>query len=101
MINVYDSKETNFEANGLVVLNDCKSCFITQEINGNYFLDLEYPIDSRGKYKYLQGWNIIKADGQLFRIPIQTNTQQNNSLSVQVTANHVFYDLANDYNYLY
>lgn len=97
MINVYDKNETNFEHNGLVVLNACKSCYTIQELNGAYSLELEYPKDSREKYKYLEGWNIIKADGQLFRIP-QISKLQDNGLSVEVTANHIFYDLLNDFN---
>ncbi|WP_338032643.1 hypothetical protein [Clostridium novyi] len=43
------------------------SCFITEELNGDYELELEYSAKGR-KSKYLEEWNIIKADGQLFRI---------------------------------
>lgn len=60
-------------------------------------MELEYPKDNRGKYKYLEGWNIIKADGQLFRIP-KLSKVQDNGLTIKVTANHIFYDLSNDLN---
>ena len=97
MINVYDKFETDFTHNGLRVLSDTTSCKITEELNKGYSLELEYPIDEQKKYLNLVGLNIIKAKGQLFRIPIQTNNQDNGS-SVRVSANHIFYDLANDYN---
>lgn len=94
MINIYDKNEVDFSNNGLAVLSDCKSCFINQELNGKYELELEYPIptDKREKYKLIQPWNVIKADGQLFRIPIQENIQET-SIGVKAYANHIFYDL--------
>ncbi|MCG4579346.1 hypothetical protein L0O71_03895, partial [Clostridium cochlearium] len=69
MICIYDKKTTkgNFENNGLGVLDEVISCFITEELNGDYELELEYSAKGR-KAKYLEEWNIIKADGQLFRI---------------------------------
>ena len=35
MINLYESKATNFNNNGLVVLSDCISCTTTEELNGS------------------------------------------------------------------
>ncbi|WDC83353.1 hypothetical protein PL321_11340 [Caloramator sp. mosi_1] len=40
---------------------------LTNELNGDYSLELVYPAHS-DKAQYLNKWNIIKADGQLFRI---------------------------------
>ncbi|WP_243447320.1 hypothetical protein [Clostridium tetani] len=44
MIYIYDKKTTkgNFETNGLGVLDEVISCFITEELNGDYELELEY-----------------------------------------------------------
>lgn len=89
MINLYDSKETNFNNNGLVVLSDCISCTTTEELNGIYEVVLEYPIDERGKWEYLSEENILKVDEQLFRIYHKTK----NLTSIKVNARHIYYDL--------
>lgn len=97
MITVYDSKETDFKHNGLVIIDDIvKICTIVQELNGTYELELEVMKDDKGKYKALKGMNIIKADGQLFRIPFLNNVQSS-GLSIKVKAYHIFYDLDADY----
>lgn len=61
MINLYDSTETNFNHNGLVVLSDCKAAFIEEELNGKYELELEYPIDARGKWHYIYRRKYFKS----------------------------------------
>lgn len=85
MISVYLSNETNFNNNGLAVLEP-SSCEIALTINGAWVLKLVHPFDNEGKYKYLefvqenqgQRGNIIKVTDitalrdcdstQLFRI---------------------------------
>lgn len=42
---LYDSTETAFTSNGLGRLRDCISCVVTEERNGVYECDFEYPID--------------------------------------------------------
>lgn len=42
---LYESNETDFTSNGLGRLRDCQSCTVTEERNGIYECDLEYPID--------------------------------------------------------
>ena len=41
---LYDSNEINFTSNGLGRLRDCISCIVTEERNGVYECDFEYPI---------------------------------------------------------
>ncbi len=41
---LYDSDEIYFESNGLGRLRDCISCVVTEERNGIYECDFEYPI---------------------------------------------------------
>ena len=93
MINVYDSKSTVFTNNGLVVLSDCISALITEELNGIFELELTYPLDERGKWKYLLEGNIIKADGQLFRIYHKAK----NLKEIKINARHIFYDLIDNF----
>ena len=41
---LYDTNETEFDRNGLGRLRDCISCKVTEERNGIYECDFEYPI---------------------------------------------------------
>lgn len=92
MINIYDRKETAFSGNGLAVLNECRECKVAEKLNNEYELTISYPLFSK-KASYIQPFNVIKADGQLFRI---YNTDKDSKAGI-VTANarHVFYDLLN------
>lgn len=94
MIYLYDKKTArgNFDNNGLAVLDECLIAGINQELNGDYSLEIEYPVVSK-KAQYLEELNIIKADGQLFRIYKVERTQDKIS-KVRVWARHIFYDLA-------
>ena len=89
IISIYDSKETIFTSNGLVVLSDCISCNVNEELNGLYELELEYPLDERGKWQYLLEDNVIKADAQLFRVYRKIKTLN----SVKINARAIYYDL--------
>lgn len=93
MITLYDSKETNFTNNGITPLSDCKSCYNEEKLNDIYENTLEYPIDDRGKWKYLINGNIIKSDGQLFRIYHKVKTLS----GIVVNARHIFYDNLNNF----
>ena len=93
MINLYDSKETSFNNNGLVVLNDCISCVVEEELNGMLEATIEYPIDDGGKWQYLLEGNIAKIDGQLFRC--YRKIKKLTSISVNLRA--IFYDLLDNF----
>lgn len=41
---LYTSKETEFTSNGVGKLSECKSCIVTEELNGTYELEMEYPV---------------------------------------------------------
>lgn len=64
MFYVYDkrTKKGSFDNNGLGKLNECIKVEVTNELNGDYSLYLEYPGKSR-KAIYLEEFNIIKAEG--------------------------------------
>jgi len=94
MISIYDSKETDFTNNGLVILSDCKSFFTTEKLNDQYEIKLEYPMDSRGKWQYITEGNILKNnDGQLFRIYRKVKTLS----GIKANARHIFYDLLDNF----
>lgn len=92
IISVYDRLETAFTDNG-VVLSDVVSCEIEEVLNGKYTLELEHPIDEKGKWELLVEENVIKADGQLFRIH-----KAGKELDyIKVYARHIFYDLLSNF----
>ena len=91
---IYDSKETNFNNNGLVVLSDCKSFYTTEKLNGEYEVEFEYPLDSQGKWKYTLENSIVKnSEGQLFRIYYKNKTLS----GIKANARHIFYDLLDNF----
>lgn len=57
---IYDSAETNFTTNGLGRLADAVSCIVTEQKNGAYILDLDYPVKGQHADKIKTG-NIILA----------------------------------------
>lgn len=93
MICIYDKNTTDFNNNGLVVLSDCKSCFITEKNNDLFELEIEYPLDQRGKWQNILEGNIIKADGQLFRIYHKFKS----ITGIKANARHIFYDLLDNF----
>lgn len=89
-ISVYDSKETDFSHNGLRILCPT-SCEISEELNAGYELTLKQPIDPDNNWMFLNEFNIIKAQGQLFRIYKRVKSMSGDS--VTVNARHIWYDL--------
>lgn len=96
MINVYESKEIDFEHNGLAILDNCIRCEVEEELNGFYGLELEYTIFPN-KAKYLIEDNIIKAPTpngkQLFRIYRRVK----NMSTLTIYGRHIFYDLLDNF----
>ena len=92
IILIYDKKETDFNRNGLAVLNESLVCKIVEKINGEYELELSYPLSSN-KSKHIKPFNIIKVEGQLFRIYHTDKDSKNRS--IKANARHIFYDLYN------
>lgn len=88
IITVYSSNETSFTSNGLGAIMP-SLCDITQELNGMYELEIEHLLDAAGKWQLLIEGNIIKADGQLFRI----YKKRKDITRIYINARHIFYDL--------
>ena len=80
---------------GLGRLNDCLSCKVTEERNGEYSLSMEYPIngihaDQIGAQRIIAALANDKSDVQLFRILRVTPGMK----TMQVYAQHISYDLS-------
>lgn len=94
MFVVYDKKESNFDTFGLAVLNEIQNPQIEKSINGKFDLTFDYVIRPGDvKAQYVKEENIIKADGQLFRIRKVVPKRSGLSTWVEVHAPHVVFDL--------
>ena len=70
---LFDASENVFTSNGLGRLSDCISCFVEEERNGKYELEMEYPVSGDHFAEILHSRFIfaVPADGkepQPFRI---------------------------------
>lgn len=96
MILLYPETETQFNTNGLGALSDSISCEVTEERNGVYEMQMEYPITGI-HYNDIQNRNIIFVkptpykDPQPFRI---YRTTKPLSGRVTIYAEHLSYDLS-------
>lgn len=93
---LYQPTATNFNNNGLGILSDCVSCYVAEEANGEYELDMEYK--GGGIHaEHITDRSIIKAkvdqyrEPQLFRVYAQQKTMTG---SVKFYAEHISYDLS-------
>ena len=93
---LYNNNETAFDTNGIGILGDAVSCIVTEERNGVYQLEMEYPITGI-HYADLQMRNIIMAkpnptsDPQPFRIYDASRPMAG---IITVYAQHISYDMA-------
>ena len=93
---LYESNITNFNTNGIGRLSDAITCIVTEERNGQYELQMTYPLDG-ALYNDLQVSRIIWAvpsDGeeeQAFRI---YKVSRPISGIVTVYAEHISYQLS-------
>lgn len=95
-ISVYSwqTLQNEFNTNGLAILEPTV-CKITEEKQGAYYLELEHPIDDSDKWRFLVENNIIKANGQLFRI----KEKSTDTAFRRIYAEHITFDL-NDYIFI-
>ena len=96
MMILYEKTESNFNHNGLAVLdNEVISPVVLEQLNGLFSLEFDYPIHAKASDK-LRPEMIVKSpvpelQDQLFRI-----VERDDSLGglVHIVAHHIFYDLA-------
>lgn len=95
---LYDADRTSFPAgvdNGLGVLADAVSCKVTQELNGQYELELHYPVGGI-HYKEIALRSILRAtvgpDGKLQPFRVYRIVPGMNGTAA-IYARHIAYDL--------
>ena len=96
MIKLYKASESSFTDNGLGFLNDAITCAVTEHLNGEYELEMTYPVYGL-HYNELQMDRLIlvkekgKEKPQAFRI-YSISKPINQIVTVQ--AQHISYDLS-------
>lgn len=96
MILLYESTARDFSTNGLGALSDAISCKVAEERNGEYELEMQYPV-SGARFSEIGQRSIITAkpnptdDPQPFRV--YSITKPINGV-VTVCAAHISYDLS-------
>lgn len=96
---LYDADRTSFPAgvdNGLGVLADAMSCKVTQELNGQYELELRYPVGGI-HYKEIALRSILRAtvgpDGKLQPFRVYRIVPGMSGGTAAIYARHIAYDL--------
>ena len=96
MMTLYEAAETSFETNGLGNLPDALSATVTEERNGEFEMELEYPVTGK-RYEEIILRRIILAKSNPFSNPqpfrIYSITKPINGV-VTVNAQHISYDLS-------
>lgn len=96
MIILYDANETEFTSLGIGVLTDAITCVVSEELNGAYELEMDYPI-SGAHYSDLEEGKIILAKPNDFQEPqpfrIYKITRPIDG-EVTVYAEHISYDMS-------
>lgn len=92
---LYSYMEETFNSNGIGILNDAVSCTVTQERNGMYELEMEYPINGIHCDDLTLLYIIVARPDQValpqpFRIYEISKSMNGN---VMVYARHLVYDL--------
>lgn len=91
---LYKSTETDFSHNGIGMLSDCLKCLVTEERNGAYEMEMQYPMSGR-HFAHIGQRSIIKCPldeergWQLFRVYRVLKTLPG---IVTVYAAHISYD---------
>lgn len=96
MIKLFESNETSFTTNGLGFLTDATSCTVTEKLNGEYELEMEYPVNGI-RYSDIKTDRLILVNEknkrpQPFRI--YSISKPINQI-VTIHAQHISYDLSN------
>lgn len=95
LIKLFPSSSLIFNNNGLGSLNDCLSCFVEEERNGQYELTMTYPVTGR-RFSDITNRSIIFCKPNPFSRPqafrIYSITKPING-QIEINACHISYDM--------
>lgn len=94
VIRVYDIREpqNGFDHNGLAILEPISCTSVHND--DRWDVELIHPLDDWGKWKHLIVGNVLKIDGQLFRIDSQNPAINSGGMTITVHAKHITCDMA-------
>ena len=96
LIKLFDSEETEFGTNGIGILSDAVMCEITEERNGEFELEMDYPINGK-HYSDIGMRKIIVTKSNPYSSPqpfrIYSISKPIDGI-VTVNAEHISYDLS-------
>lgn len=96
LIKLFNSEDTEFETNGIGVLPDAETCEITEERNGEFELEMDYPINGR-HYNDIGMRKIIVVKSNPYSAPqpfrIYSISKPIDGI-VTINAEHISYDLS-------
>lgn len=98
MIQIYDKNTIKPMTNGKMVLLP-NSCKLQATLNGSWILNMNHPMDSEGRWKYIEEESILSVPtfigkGQLFRV----NKLTKKDYSIDVVAYPIFFDAAKKFS---
>ena len=92
MITIHEKTAKSFGALGLGALLPA-SCFVTEELNGAFELEMQHPYDEGGKWRRIERGRILYAPTPTGRQPFRIYNTTPSMDSIKVNARHIFYDL--------
>lgn len=97
-VSVYDITEpqSGYNHNGIAVLAPSE-VISEKEDKGRWDLTLSHPCDPWGKWTYISCQNVIKVNGQLFRIDETETILDEDGEHIEAHAKHITYDMADYY----
>lgn len=92
---IYESNEQKFESNGLGTLTDVVKVRVTEERNGGFYLEMDYPIDGKLAEEIKRDRIVMVAPNpidkpQPFRVYDVKKSQEKRMVSAK--ANHITFD---------
>jgi phage minor structural protein len=91
MIRLYNSSETVFTHNK-TILKDALNCKVREELNGEFALELEYPL-----YQEIERGDVITAPTPKGEEPFRVYRVLKNLDTQTIYARHIFYDLIKNF----
>lgn len=94
-ISIYDIHEpqSGYDHNGIAILLPSE-IISNKEDKGRWDLTLEHPCDEWGKWTYIVCQNVIKVNGQLYRIDETETILDADTEYISAHAKHITYDMA-------
>lgn len=92
MVTIHENNATSFGTLGLGTILP-SFCVVSEELNGQYVLKLEHPLDAADKWKRIERGRIVYASTPNGKQPFRIYNIKPSMGGITVTAKHIFYDL--------